>query len=54
VPCFHPWSIRRVDPRALHVRLILSIARQAFTVASCTDVYRHLAAHRGAAEGQKG
>ena len=45
-PCFHPWSIYRVDRAAAQVDLLLAHAQQAgLTLASCIDVYRHLVAH---------
>ena len=44
-PCFHPWSIYRVDRGAGQIDLLLEHAREAgLTLASCGDVYRHLAA----------
>lgn len=45
-PCFHPWSIYRVDRGAGQIDLLLEHARRAgLTLASCSDVYRHLVAH---------
>ena len=44
-PCFHPWSIYRVDKGAAQIDLLLQHARRAgLTLASCIDVYRHLVA----------
>ena len=44
-PCFHPWSIHRVDRGARQIDLLLDHARRAgLTLASCGDVYRRLAA----------
>ena len=44
-PCFHPWSIYRVDRGAGQIDLLLQHARRAgLTLASCNDVYRHLVA----------
>ena len=44
-PCFHPWSIYRVDRGAGQIDLLLQHARRAgLTLASCNEVYRHLAA----------
>ena len=43
-PCFHPWSIYRVDRGAGQIDLLLQHARRAgLTLASCNEVYRHLA-----------
>ena len=45
-PCFHPWSVYRVDRGAGQIDLLLEHARRAgLTLASCSDVYRHLIAH---------
>ena len=42
---FHPWSIHRVDRGAGQIDLLLKHAREAgLTLASCSDVSRHLAA----------
>lgn len=44
-PCFHPWSIYRVDRGAGQIDLLLQHARRAgVAIASCTDVYRRLVA----------
>ncbi len=42
VPCFHPWSIYRVDSKALHIELLLSHARKIMDVVACTDIYRKI------------
>ena len=39
VPCFHPWSIYRVDRQALHIELLLTHAKRRVTVVSCTEFY---------------
>jgi len=54
VPCFHPWSIHRVSPEALHLRLILTLARQWFVIATCTEVYTELDAERQKIEHEAG
>ena len=44
-PCFHPWSIHRIDRGAGQIDLLLDHARRAgLTLTSCGDVYRLLAA----------
>ena len=49
-PCFHPWSIYRVDKGAGQIDLLLQHARGAgLTLAACGDVYRRLAAEPGLA-----
>jgi hypothetical protein len=40
VPCFHPWSIHRLDSRALHLDLILTHAKSVLDCTSCTSLYR--------------
>jgi peptidoglycan/xylan/chitin deacetylase (PgdA/CDA1 family) len=42
VPCFHPWSIFRVDSKALHIELLLTHARRIMDVVSCTDIDRKI------------
>ena len=46
IPCFHPWSIYRLDRNAGHIDLLLSYARDRVTVASCMEVYERLEARR--------
>ena len=49
-PCFHPWSIHRVDRGAGQIDLLLDHARRAgLTLAGCMDVYRRLVAEPGLA-----
>ena len=44
-PCFHPWSVYRVDQGAAQIDLLLQRARRAgLTLAACGDVYRRLVA----------
>ncbi len=40
VPCFHPWSVYRVDRKALHIELLLTHAMQRMQVLSCTEFYK--------------
>ena len=42
IPCFHPWSIYRVDRQARHIGRLLQHARERLTTASCTAVYESL------------
>jgi len=46
IPCLHPWSIYRFDPKAGHVELLLQHARKAATIASCTSVYERVRMNR--------
>lgn len=39
VPCFHPWSIYRIDKHALQIELLLTHAAQRMDVVSCTQLY---------------
>jgi hypothetical protein len=39
VPCFHPWSIYRIDKHALQIELLLTHAAQRMNVVSCTQLY---------------
>lgn len=39
VPCFHPWSIYRIDKHALQIELLLTHATRRMDVVSCTQVY---------------
>ncbi len=44
-PCFHPWSVYRVDQGAAQIDLLLQHARRAgLALASCNEVYRRLVA----------
>ena len=42
IPCFHPWSIYRVDHQARHIAALLRHARERLTPASCTTVYEYM------------
>jgi peptidoglycan/xylan/chitin deacetylase (PgdA/CDA1 family) len=39
VPCFHPWSVYRLNRQAKQIRLLLTHAQKITDVASCTSVY---------------
>ena len=39
IPCFHPWSIYRVDRHALHIELLLTHAASRMPVVSCSEFY---------------
>jgi peptidoglycan/xylan/chitin deacetylase (PgdA/CDA1 family) len=49
VPCIHPWSVYRVDRKALHVELMLTHARSALDCISCTDMYSRINRQRSLA-----
>ena len=49
VPCFHPWSIYRVSPKALHVDLLLTHARRIMEIVDCTAMHARIAEHRALA-----
>jgi hypothetical protein len=46
VPCFHPWSIYRMDRQALQIDLLLTHARQHMEVVSCTALYDKIKTQR--------
>jgi hypothetical protein len=46
VPCFHPWSIYRVDRKALHIELLLTHAVSRMPVVSCTECYETVSKNR--------
>ena len=46
VPIFHPWSIYRISDRAAQIELLLDHADQKQQIASCSQIYQHLCAHR--------
>ena len=49
VPIFHPWSIYRISDRAAQIELLLDHAGKKQQIASCTQIYQHLCAHRALA-----
>jgi peptidoglycan/xylan/chitin deacetylase (PgdA/CDA1 family) len=49
IPCFHPWSIYRVDRQARQIELLLSHARRTLTVECCTSVYEKILRDRSLA-----
>ena len=46
VPCFHPWSIYRLDPQAKQIELLLQHAQKVVLLASCTSVYEQVCTNR--------
>ena len=40
VPCFHPWSVYRVDKKAVHLDLIFTHAKRYMEVVSCSGIYK--------------
>lgn len=46
VPCFHPWSIYRVDARARQIELLLRHAQRRIDIISCTGMYEQLCTER--------
>lgn len=53
IPCFHPWSIYRVDPQARHIGRLLQHAQERLTLESCTNVYQFLRNHNNMASPSK-
>jgi peptidoglycan/xylan/chitin deacetylase (PgdA/CDA1 family) len=49
VPCVHPWSVYRVDRKALHIELLLTHARSVLECVSCTDMYELIRRERSLA-----
>ena len=49
VPCIHPWSVYRVDRKALHVELMLTHARSQLDCVSCTDMHDRICTQRSLA-----
>jgi len=49
VPCIHPWSVYRVDRKALHVELMLTHARSQLDCVSCTDMHDRICKQRSLA-----
>ena len=49
VPCVHPWSVYRLDRRALHIELLLTHARGVLECVSCTDMYERIRRKRSLA-----
>jgi len=39
IPCFHPWSIYRVDSKAMHIALLLTHAKKKMKLVSCSSLY---------------
>ena len=47
IPCFHPWSVYRLDRKVRHVELLLTHAQKAaMDIRSCTSVYEWLCKNR--------
>ena len=46
VPCFHPWSIYRLNPRAEHIRMLVAEAQAKVTVISCAGMAAIIRAKR--------
>jgi peptidoglycan/xylan/chitin deacetylase (PgdA/CDA1 family) len=49
VPCFHPWSVYRLDRGARQVELLLMHAQRVTDIASCTSVYETICEKRSLA-----
>jgi len=49
VPCFHPWSIYRVDKKALHIDLLLTHAKRIMDIVDCTSMFRLISDDRSLA-----